>query len=246
MELVQAARNESPNARTIIPRLTLDRFPIEKVQGQLILAIGRGTSSELLHNLTSASDYLIALDISTSDVADLRGSISTPSNSTAPSVAPSLRPKFLCLNVKPASGSAKSSEANVLFLDDILPRAVAFTQRVFVRNPRGVLPTLTIAANDNGSNLGTDQLVGIMVGVLQVCFDDEGTARIQIADEDGKRARFHASKKSLRLRLQWVQSSFSKANPSRSTLKRVNEFFMAPRGKLPNVETRRGLMEEEK
>lgn len=35
------------------------------------------------------------------------------------------------------------------------------------------------------------------------------------------------TKKSLRIRLQWIQASFSRANPSRSTLKRVNEFFMS-------------------
>ncbi|KAF8340475.1 tRNA A64-2'-O-ribosylphosphate transferase [Cantharellus anzutake] len=67
---------------------------------------------------------------------------------------------------------------------------------------------------------GKDLSAGVAVAILQSFFDEDGNLE---ADQCLKTA----SKASLRRRLEWVQASHPEANPSRSTLKRINEFFMS-------------------
>ena len=74
----------------------------------------------------------------------------------------------------------------------------------------------------------TDQMIGVAIAILQACFDDEGALRSVVANRLEEGLRAGATKASLRRRLQWIQADFPRANPSRSTLKRVNEFFLTP------------------
>ncbi|THH04313.1 hypothetical protein EW145_g5614 [Phellinidium pouzarii] len=73
-------------------------------------------------------------------------------------------------------------------------------------------------------NTGKDLSVGIALVVLQVFFNDNGVLAL---DRHGRKD-FQVNKESLRTRLHWIIASRPEANPSRATLKRVNEFFMSP------------------
>ncbi|KAI8978289.1 initiator tRNA phosphoribosyl transferase [Trametes punicea] len=72
---------------------------------------------------------------------------------------------------------------------------------------------------------GKDTSVGVALAALQLYFDDQGTLLVK---EDGTSPQaVNASKDSIKTRLQWIISSRPEANPSRATLKRVNEFLLS-------------------
>ncbi|EPQ55288.1 initiator tRNA phosphoribosyl transferase [Gloeophyllum trabeum ATCC 11539] len=116
---------------------------------------------------------------------------------------------------------ASDSEPNVLrlrtppgkkgqlhFLEIVLPQSVSFIGSA-LRAGRKVC----IACDE-----GTDTSVGVALVALQRFFNDEGRLV-----PDGKST---ADKQTIRTRLQWIISSQARANPSRTTLKRVNEFLL--------------------
>ena len=90
---------------------------------------------------------------------------------------------------------------------------------------------------------GADLSVGIAVAALQLFFNDSGTLDFsreskmtgQLLSEAHRRAFVHilinrvssVTKASLRTRLHWIIASNPNANPSRATLKRINEYFMS-------------------
>lgn len=71
---------------------------------------------------------------------------------------------------------------------------------------------------------GKDASVGVALAMLQRFFDDEGKYK----DGPGISREAVVTKQSIRTRLQWIISSRPQANPSRATLKRVNEFLLSP------------------
>ncbi|OCB91042.1 initiator tRNA phosphoribosyl transferase [Sanghuangporus baumii] len=71
---------------------------------------------------------------------------------------------------------------------------------------------------------GKDLSVGIALAALQAFFDDNGQLNLERYDSK----ELKVTKESLRTRLHWIISSRPEANPSRATLKKINEFFMSP------------------
>ncbi|KAJ7270121.1 tRNA A64-2'-O-ribosylphosphate transferase [Mycena haematopus] len=112
------------------------------------------------------------------------------------------------------------------FLQDILPRATAFA-RVQLRAGRHLCAAC---------NTGTDFSVGIALVALQLFFDDAGELEGLENEEDKIGAHCSGNihtdntlvnKDSIRTRLEWIIASRPTANPSRTTLKRVNEFLLS-------------------
>ncbi|KIP03423.1 hypothetical protein PHLGIDRAFT_31821 [Phlebiopsis gigantea 11061_1 CR5-6] len=98
------------------------------------------------------------------------------------------------------------------FLDAVLPQSMQF---IASQLSAGVAVCICCDS-------GKDVSVGVALTALQALFDDDGqflTAPSQAAD-----------KRSIRTRLQWIITSRPEANPSRATLKRVNEYLMTPIG----------------
>jgi tRNA A64-2'-O-ribosylphosphate transferase len=101
------------------------------------------------------------------------------------------------------------------FVHDILPRAVAFASSHLSLGRK-----LCVAGGDEG--------VGVALVLLQLFFDDEGSLRGGIApNASGGGAATAAGKSSVRTRLEWIIASRSQVNPSRTILKRVNDFLLS-------------------
>jgi len=71
------------------------------------------------------------------------------------------------------------------------------------------------------SQLSVDHAVGITMALLQELFNEDGR---YIGSKNG----LSVSKKTIRARLEWIQSDCPGINPSRATMNRVNEYFMSP------------------
>ncbi|KAK0459297.1 initiator tRNA phosphoribosyl transferase [Desarmillaria tabescens] len=97
------------------------------------------------------------------------------------------------------------------FLSTVLPQAMSFVQSALAEG-RSVCVSC---------DTGKDVSVGVVVTALQMFFDDNGHFAIT-------RGPRKVDKHSIRTRLEWIISERPQANPSRSTLKRVNEFLLSP------------------
>ncbi|EMD32933.1 hypothetical protein CERSUDRAFT_98945 [Gelatoporia subvermispora B] len=129
-------------------------------------------------------------------------------------------------NPEPAEESSKVEQNHVLklsmpegkkgqtiLLQTVLPRAVPFIAAKLSEGRQ-----ICICCNN-----GKDASVGVALAALQLCFDDAG--KLLAMSEDHSPA---ATKQSIATRLQWIITSRPEANPSRATLKRVNEFLLSP------------------
>ncbi|KAG6381976.1 initiator tRNA phosphoribosyl transferase [Boletus reticuloceps] len=105
------------------------------------------------------------------------------------------------------------------FLTVVLPRAMPFIQR-HLQDQR----TVCIACNT-----GTDTSVGVAVAALAMFFRPDGSLCAQ------GNARADISKDVLKTRLQWIIASYPQANPSRTTLKRINDFLLSPFSNLSTL-----------
>lgn len=115
-------------------------------------------------------------------------------------------------------------------LADVIPRSVFFIDQQLSRGSRVCICCDT----------GKDSSVGVALVALQLYFDDDGefielehrktrrTCRIINLKQMTDFAAAKAGKSSVHTRLQWIITSMPQANPSRATLKRVNEFLMTP------------------
>ncbi|KAH7925292.1 initiator tRNA phosphoribosyl transferase, partial [Leucogyrophana mollusca] len=72
---------------------------------------------------------------------------------------------------------------------------------------------------------GTDASIGVALAALSKFFDDRG----QLISKDSEFVvpTIAIDKQMIKTRLQWIISSCPQANPSRTTLKRVNEFLLS-------------------
>ncbi|KAF9463576.1 tRNA A64-2'-O-ribosylphosphate transferase [Collybia nuda] len=109
-------------------------------------------------------------------------------------------------------------KGQIHFLQDALPRSVTYIQKYLSDRKH-----ICIACNT-----GQDMSVGVALTALQKFFDDEGNLALF---EPAPLRPFtlkdlYPDKKSIRTRLEWIISSRPLANPSRTTLKRVNEFLL--------------------
>ncbi|TBU31058.1 initiator tRNA phosphoribosyl transferase [Dichomitus squalens] len=106
---------------------------------------------------------------------------------------------------------AEGKKDQLAFLQQVLPASTCFIEK---RLQRG--DTVCVCCDS-----GKDASVGVALAALQLFFDDQG----QLLEHGA--AASAASKESIRTRLQWIISSRPEANPSRVTLKRVNEFLLS-------------------
>ncbi|KAF8648494.1 hypothetical protein AX16_006204 [Volvariella volvacea WC 439] len=115
------------------------------------------------------------------------------------------------------------------FCQTVLPQAMNFIQ---ARLSAG--RTVCIACPD-----GKDLSVGVGVAALQKFFDDHGKLLqiprpstscgfYHLSDEGSPNAKV-VTKNTIRTRLEWIISGRPEANPSRTTLKRINDYFFAPK-----------------
>lgn len=100
-----------------------------------------------------------------------------------------------------------------VFSERVLPRAIPFVGAQLTRGK-----AVCICCDS-----GKDASVGVALAALQLFFDDAG----QFLQPEN-RASVVIDKKSISTRLQWIITSRPQANPSRATLKKVNEFLMTP------------------
>ncbi|THV06174.1 initiator tRNA phosphoribosyl transferase [Dendrothele bispora CBS 962.96] len=110
----------------------------------------------------------------------------------------------------------EGKKGHVHFLQHIVPQALAFIGRQLTQGAR-----VCVACDD-----GKDLSVGITVIALQRFFDDEGNFIGSSTRNLG--ACIRPFRKTIRKLLEWIIADRPEANPSRSTLKRVNEFLMSP------------------
>ncbi|KAJ7603724.1 initiator tRNA phosphoribosyl transferase [Mycena rosella] len=105
----------------------------------------------------------------------------------------------------------EGKKGQMQFLQDVLPRSTNFIQVQLLAGRRVCVSCDT----------GTDFSVGITLVALQKFFDDSG--ELVVSGEQTEIANKH----SIRTRLEWIITSRPEANPSRTTLKRVNEFLLS-------------------
>ncbi|KAF8336103.1 tRNA A64-2'-O-ribosylphosphate transferase [Amanita rubescens] len=116
------------------------------------------------------------------------------------------------------------------FLQDALPRSMSFIQSYLLH--RRSHPRICCICDSNSQ---FDRSVGIALSALQIFFDDSGNLRkaLDWSDSDGDISKLSGevvtNKKSIQTRLEWIISSEPRVNPSRTTLKRVNEYLMSPK-----------------
>ncbi|KAL1678999.1 initiator tRNA phosphoribosyl transferase [Schizophyllum commune] len=116
------------------------------------------------------------------------------------------RPFPVSTNTRVYSMTSKNTQME--YLKTVLPEATSFI-------------SASLASGKNvciACDTGTDLAVGVAVAALQLNFDNEGRYSPSSRDVD---------KKTIRRRLEWVIASRPRANPSRTTLKRVNEFLLS-------------------
>ncbi|KAF5355473.1 hypothetical protein D9758_006318 [Tetrapyrgos nigripes] len=107
--------------------------------------------------------------------------------------------------------TSEGKKGQAHFLQHILPRSLAF-----IGNQLSQGMKVYVACED-----GKDLSVGVAVVALQQYFDENGNFI-------GTNAQVIPDKKTIRKRLEWVINDRPEANPTRTTLKRVNEFLMSP------------------
>ncbi|KAI0359563.1 initiator tRNA phosphoribosyl transferase [Trametes cingulata] len=109
---------------------------------------------------------------------------------------------------------AEGKKDQLHFLQNVLPRSTRYIQERLGKGNK-----VCICCDS-----GKDASVGIALAALQLFFDDAGSLLVRA---DGTIPRGSPSKDSIKTRLQWIISSRPQANPSRVTLKRVNEFLLS-------------------
>lgn len=109
--------------------------------------------------------------------------------------------------------TSEGKRGQIDFLHKVLPQSIAF-----VKSHLSAGSSVCIACDT-----GKDLSVGVALAVLQKFFSDDGVLDMK----GGEEGRIVADKRSIRTRLEWIISSRPQANPSRTTLKRVNEFLLS-------------------
>ena len=125
----------------------------------------------------------------------------------------------------------EGKKGQLAFLQGVLPKAIPFISDKLRTGSRICISCDT----------GRDLSVGVALVALQKFFDHKGSIQ-EICEESNEHRKFllynfnlcpyhsafPATKESIKSRLQWIISSRPQANPSRATLKRVNEYLLTP------------------
>ncbi|KAJ8473864.1 hypothetical protein ONZ51_g7596 [Trametes cubensis] len=109
---------------------------------------------------------------------------------------------------------AEGKKDQILFLQSIVPEATRYIKE------RLSMGDCVCVCCDSGK----DASVGVVLAALQLFFDECG---VLLVNDSGSSSPVNPSKDSIKTRLQWIISSRPEANPSRVTLKRVNEFLLS-------------------
>ncbi|KAK2464418.1 hypothetical protein APHAL10511_003566 [Amanita phalloides] len=204
-------------------------IPITRVNGMVSIAstpqvgqLARFLQSQ--RSESSESIYVIATSASL-DLDNVRKGTTTPIWIETPDEDRELNPNWLLLTIP------DGKKGQLRLLQDALPRAMSFIRFHLLnkRVTRDPLPRIGFICD---SNSGLDRSVGLALAALQIFFDDSGNLRkasdwcSTTSDTDHVMA---CKKTSIQARLEWIISSEPRANPSRTTLKRVNEFLMSPK-----------------
>ncbi|GJJ08429.1 hypothetical protein Clacol_002645 [Clathrus columnatus] len=121
--------------------------------------------------------------------------------------------KILSLKLLP------SKKGQIQFLNELLPRAL-----VYLKNCLNTGENVVILCRD-----GKDLSIGIALTALTLYFDKDGNFIRQ------GQANEEPTKQIVQRRLQWILADDPYANPSRNTLKRVNEYLMSQPRRLHAV-----------
>ncbi|KAF9494201.1 initiator tRNA phosphoribosyl transferase, partial [Pleurotus eryngii] len=123
---------------------------------------------------------------------------------------------------------ASGKRGQYQFLQDILPRAMGFVGRELKQGRKVCIACET----------GKDVSVGIALAASQKYFDDDGILVFEGLNGNFVLAgsqcpcitdlELAGNKRTIRTRLEWIVASRPQANPSRATLKRVNEYLLTP------------------
>jgi len=183
--------------------------PIIRVDGSILIC--------------SISDLLSCDFMRTRDPMNTVFLLLTSRDTEQGSVLPAFPDEMTVLQVPVTEGK----KGQIHFLEEVLPHSMDYIRRQLSCRKR-----VCIACNT-----GQDVSVGVALSALQYFFDDEGkyitagapvTPRKQICYSSSNVLPTPlADKKSIRTRLEWIISSRPLVNPSRTTLKRVNEFFLS-------------------
>ncbi|KAG6335831.1 hypothetical protein ID866_3267 [Astraeus odoratus] len=190
----------------------------------------------LVRSLLSASDVLHnedAVDVHPTPVQHISGLLSLYSASTMQSVITLLRDSDISVvwltsttpgrldvtngnSIEPSRllwlQTPEGKRGQHHFLRTVLPQSIPFIQSQLLIGHR-----VCIACD-----AGIDAGVGVCIAALALFFNEDGSSNLQ------QKKQTDLSKTILRTRLQWIISSCPKANPSRTTLKRVNDFLLSP------------------
>ena len=126
----------------------------------------------------------------------------------------------------------EGKKGQLSFLQSVLPKTIPFISDKLRTGSRICISCDT----------GRDLSVGVALVALQKFFDHNGSFR-EVCEESNAHRKLlclisicairvscssSATKESIKTRLQWIISSRPQANPSRATLKRVNEYLLTP------------------
>ncbi|KAA1476491.1 initiator tRNA phosphoribosyl transferase [Dentipellis sp. KUC8613] len=184
--------------------------PITKIANRMLLCRLSDLPATLpapLPGDTSASTETAFILIS--PTADPDTEAETVSPIPAPDEETNPAPRVLRLNL------ASGKKGQYQFLHGVLPQAMTFV-KFHLTHARNIC-----IACESGKDAG----VGVALAALQVFFTDEGHYKLHL---DAQQHSALVSKETIRTRLQWIIASRPQANPSRTTLKRVNDFLLSP------------------
>ncbi|KIK22315.1 hypothetical protein PISMIDRAFT_102651 [Pisolithus microcarpus 441] len=199
-----------------------------------ILSATRSALPDIVHTLCSHSDASSGRGIGESRLTPIdhvAGLISLCSTSTLRSAMPLIATSgmaVVCLTshdlcwlwnantIEPSRLLCITSPAGKRgqhhFLRTVLPQSVTFIKQHLIGGRRVCI------ACDSGS----DTSVGVCVTALALFFREDGSFHPQDSGQN------NLSKGILSTRLQWIISSYPTANPTRTTLKRTNDFLLSP------------------
>ncbi|CCM05216.1 uncharacterized protein FIBRA_07426 [Fibroporia radiculosa] len=191
--------------------------PISKVGGMILITSVSDLPSPLPRNLDGSVERLSFVMIA-SAVPSNPGSLTATDSES-----------ILRLHL------SEGKKDQLYYLQHILPRATKFIGSQLAKG----VPVCICCEH------GTDASVGVAVAAAQLYFDDEGRY-LQSREEQTTLRTLSppsteclgifmvstitgnaANKQSISKRLQWIISSRPQANPSRTTLKRVNEYILS-------------------
>ncbi|KAF7782797.1 hypothetical protein Agabi119p4_2173 [Agaricus bisporus var. burnettii] len=133
-------------------------------------------------------------------------------------------PNILHIHASPKS----KSKPDAYFSSHILPTAIPFIHSHLSLHPSNTINIIEGCNNDPGSRL--DISAGIVVTAIQLFFNEHGdwSAAVGNGSNSNSSEKTQIDKKSIRKRLEWIVESEPRVNPSRATLKRVNEYLLTP------------------